>query len=71
MEHAVIEQDDLSITVYCEDGEFPVHIGAMAMLLLGPSVPITPFGRENNLRNDSQFSIKYATTSGAFFGLLF
>ena len=36
VEHAIIEQDDLSIRVIRADGQVPVPIAAMTVLMLGP-----------------------------------
>lgn len=41
IEHAVIEQDALSIVVIRKDERIPVPIAAMTVLLLGPGVSIT------------------------------
>ena len=35
VEHAIIEQDDLSIRVIRADGQVPVPIAAMTVLMLG------------------------------------
>ena len=41
IEHAIIEQDNLSIRVVRVDGVVPIPIAAMTVLLLGPGVSIT------------------------------
>lgn len=41
IEHAIVEQDDLSIRVIRADGQVPVPIAAMTVLMLGPGVSIT------------------------------
>lgn len=41
IEHAIIEQDDLSIRVIRADGQIPVPIAAMTVLMLGPGVSVT------------------------------
>ena len=41
IEHAIIEQDNLSIRVVRADGVVPIPIAAMTVLLLGPGVSIT------------------------------
>lgn len=41
LEHAVIQQEDLSIVAIREDGKIPVPIAAVTCLLLGPGVSIT------------------------------
>lgn len=41
IEHAIIEQDNLSIRVVRADGTVPIPIAAMTVLLLGPGVSIT------------------------------
>lgn len=41
IEHAVIEQDALSIVVLRKDGRVPVPIASMTVLMLGPGVSIT------------------------------
>lgn len=41
IEHAIIEQEDLSITVIRADGRIPVPVASTTVLLLGPGVSIT------------------------------
>ena len=41
MEHAVIEQDDLSIVAIRKDGRIPIPVAATTCLLLGPGTSIT------------------------------
>lgn len=41
IEHAIIEQDDLSIVVIRNDGRIPVPIASTTVLMLGPGVSIT------------------------------
>lgn len=41
LEHAIIEQDDLSIVAICKDGRIPIPVAATTCLLLGPGTNIT------------------------------
>lgn len=41
IEHAIVEQDDLSIRIIRADGQVPVPIAATTVLMLGPGVSIT------------------------------
>ena len=41
IEHAIIEQDNLSIRAIRADGTVPIPIAAMTVLMLGPGVSIT------------------------------
>ena len=41
VEHAIIEQDDLSIVVIREDGRIPVPVASLTVLFMGPGTRIT------------------------------
>lgn len=41
IEHAIIEQDDLSIVAIKEDGRIPIPVASLTVLLIGPGTRIT------------------------------
>ena len=40
-EHAIIEQDDHSIVMICQDGRIPIPVSSTTCILLGPGTNIT------------------------------
>lgn len=41
LEHAIIEQDNLSIVAICKDGRIPIPVAATTCLLFGPGINVT------------------------------
>lgn len=41
LDHAIIEQDSLSIVAVCKDGRIPIPVATTTCLLLGPGTSIT------------------------------